>query len=78
MLLHFGIDTVELKGEGFEVFVDVNDKVQNDTLLARMDRAYLKEQEKIDTLMVLFPEEKEFPSVEEKAVTAKDELFELD
>ncbi|AYW49437.1 MAG: PTS glucose transporter subunit IIA [Tetragenococcus halophilus] len=78
VLLHFGIDTVELKGEGFEVFVDVDDKVQSDTLLARMDRAYLKEQEKIDTLMVLFPEEKEFPSVEEKAVNAKDELFELD
>ncbi|GAA3017993.1 PTS sugar transporter subunit IIA [Tetragenococcus solitarius] len=78
VLLHFGIDTVELKGEGFEVFVDVDDKVQNDTLLARMDRAYLKEQEKDDTLMVLFPEEKEFPNVEEKDVKASDELFELD
>ncbi|AYW46204.1 PTS glucose transporter subunit IIA [Tetragenococcus koreensis] len=78
VLLHFGIDTVELKGEGFEVFVDVDDKVQTDTLLARMDRAYLKEHEKADTLMVLFPEEKEFPTVEEKTVKANDELFELD
>lgn len=69
---------MELKGEGFEVFVDVDDKVQNDTLLARMDRSYLKEQEKDDTLMVLFPEEKEFPSVEEKNVKASEELFELD
>nr|WP_244869438.1 PTS glucose transporter subunit IIA [Tetragenococcus muriaticus] len=78
VLLHFGIDTVELKGEGFEVFVDVDDKVQADTLLARMDRNYLKEQEKNDTLMVLFPEENEFPNVEEKNVQANEELFELD
>ncbi|WP_284212048.1 PTS sugar transporter subunit IIA [Tetragenococcus osmophilus] len=77
VLLHFGIDTVELKGEGFEVFVEVDDKVQEDTLLARMDRNYLKEQEKIDTLMVLFPEEKDFPEVEEKDVQASEELFEL-
>ncbi|MDN6639463.1 MAG: PTS glucose transporter subunit IIA [Tetragenococcus sp.] len=78
VLLHFGIDTVELKGEGFEVFVDVDDKVQTDTLIARMDRAYLKEQEKLDTLMVLFPEEKDLPTVEEKTVKANDELFEVD
>lgn len=77
ILLHIGIDTVELNGEGFEVVVKEGDTVTSENLLARVDHAYLKEQGKASTLMILFPEEKEVPAVEERVVAAKDELFEL-
>ncbi|HLQ40885.1 MAG TPA: PTS glucose transporter subunit IIA [Tetragenococcus sp.] len=78
LLIHMGIDTVELKGNGFTISVKENDKVTPDTLLAKMDRNLLKENNKGDTIMVLLPEEKEFPTVTEQEVHVHDELFEID
>lgn len=37
ILIHMGIDTVELKGEPFETYVSIGDKVQSGQLLAKMD-----------------------------------------
>lgn len=37
MLIHIGIDTVELNGEGFEQLVKVGDFVKRGQLLLRMD-----------------------------------------
>lgn len=42
MLLHMGIDTVKLNGQGFEVFVKDGDKVKKGDLLMQLDLAYLK------------------------------------
>lgn len=42
MLLHMGIDTVNLNGEGFEVLVQGGDKVKKGDLLMRLDLEYLK------------------------------------
>lgn len=78
ILLHIGIDTVELNGEGFDIHVKEGDKVSPDTLLARVDHQLLKAKGKASTLMVLFPEEKELPSVQERSITAKEEIFSLD
>lgn len=78
ILLHIGIDTVELKGEGFEIFVTENSKVTPETILAHVDRDYLKAQEKHDTLIILFPEEKTLPAVTEGMVEVGDELFGLE
>jgi glucose-specific phosphotransferase system IIA component len=78
ILLHIGIDTVELNGEGFDIHVKEGDKVSPDTLLARIDHQLLKAKGKASTLMVLFPEEKELPSVQERSITAKEEIFSLD
>ncbi len=78
ILLHIGIDTVELNGEGFDVFVKEGDTVTPETLLARVDHAFLKAQGKPSTLMVLFPEEKELPAVSEKPIAEHDEIFNLD
>lgn len=43
MLLHMGIDTVKLNGQGFEVLVKDGDKVKKGDLLMKLDLAYLKE-----------------------------------
>lgn len=43
MLIHIGIDTVQLKGEGFEVLVTKGQKVKKGEPLIRLDLEYLKE-----------------------------------
>ncbi|MBE6668539.1 MAG: PTS IIBC subunit [Ruminococcaceae bacterium] len=42
ILIHFGIETVELKGEGFECFVKAGDKVKKGQLIANVDIELLK------------------------------------
>ena len=43
MLLHMGIDTVQLKGEGFKVLVQAGKKVKKGEPLMELDLAYLNE-----------------------------------
>lgn len=54
ILLHLGVDTVELNGKCFESFVQVGDKVTPETKLTHIDLAQLKEEDKNDSLMVIF------------------------
>lgn len=46
ILLHLGIDTVELKGKGFEAFVQEGQGVKQGDPLIKMDLAYIKGQHK--------------------------------
>ncbi|WNB93227.1 glucose-specific PTS transporter subunit IIBC [Bacillus sp. NEB1478] len=43
ILIHFGIDTVKLKGEGFETFVSEGDKVEAGQKLLKVDLSFVKE-----------------------------------
>jgi sugar PTS system EIIA component len=43
ILVHIGIDTVSLKGKGFENLVEVDQKVKVGTPLCNVDLAYIKE-----------------------------------
>lgn len=43
MLIHIGIDTVKLNGEGFESFVKVGDEVAEGQLLMKVDLEYLQQ-----------------------------------
>ncbi|MCC3357670.1 glucose-specific PTS transporter subunit IIBC [Bacillus sp. REN16] len=43
ILIHVGIDTVNLKGQGFETFVSENDKVKIGQQLLKVDLDYIKE-----------------------------------
>lgn len=54
VLVHIGVDTVELEGEPFEVFVTEGDKVTPETKIATADLEALKEAEKPDTIIVVF------------------------
>ncbi len=44
ILIHVGIDTVNLQGKGLEALVKVGDKVKIGTPLIKADRAFMKEQ----------------------------------
>ena len=54
ILLHLGIDTVELEGKPFEVHVTEGQTVTSDTPLITMDLNQLKEADKDNTIMVIF------------------------
>ena len=45
LLIHFGLETVALKGECFKVHVKAGDKVKAGQLIAEADMAYLKKRE---------------------------------
>lgn len=77
ILLHMGLDTVELNGAGFEIFVKENDLVTPNTRLAKIDRAFLKAQGKADLLVVLFPEERVIPDYPLGQTEKQTPLFDL-
>lgn len=54
LLIHIGIDTVELEGKPFEILVDEAEKVTPETLLVKVDLEALKEAGKEDTVIIAF------------------------
>ena len=56
VLIHIGINTVELKGEGFETFVEQGDKVKKGDRLVKADLALIKEKGMDTQTMMIFPE----------------------
>lgn len=56
VLIHIGLDTVNLNGKGFEVFCKTGDKVECGTLLAKVDREFLKKENISDVTMMILVE----------------------
>lgn len=54
VLVHMGIDTVELKGAPFKTTVTVGEKVDENTVLSTVDLEALKEAGKDTAMMILF------------------------
>lgn len=78
VLLHVGIDTVELKGEGFKVFVKEGDKVTPNDKLLNVDLKCLDDYGKGKSVMVLFPNLTELPiEISQNNVSHGDSLFML-
>jgi len=76
LLIHMGLDTVELKGVPFSIKVAEGQKVKTGTLLAFMDLQQLENAQKDDTIIVVFPEMTKGKLMKEnQAVTLQDELF---
>lgn len=53
-MIHVGIDTVELAGEGFEILVSNGQKVKQGDALIQVDLETLKRKQKDPTVMVIF------------------------
>ena len=64
ILIHIGLDTVNLNGKGFEVLVKEHDEVKAHDPLVRLDRAFMKEN-KVDLTMPM-------------VITSSDYVIELD
>ena len=54
VLIHIGIDTVTLNGQGFDVKVKQGDPIQQGDVLVEVDLEYLKQQGKDATTMIVF------------------------
>ena len=53
-LIHIGVDTVNLNGEGFEAFVKDGDRVKKGDRLIAFDIEYIKEHAKSDECIIVF------------------------
>ncbi|HAR1684397.1 TPA: PTS glucose transporter subunit IIA [Enterococcus faecium] len=59
VMIHIGVDTVELKGEGFEVYVKQDQKVKQGDPLVKVDFDFIKNKGyEIETLMMIPDENK--------------------
>lgn len=56
VLIHIGVDTVELNGEGFDIKVDEGDSIDYDTELAVVDFDSIKNSGREIDVMVIFPD----------------------
>lgn len=54
VLLHIGIDTVSLNGQGFTILVNEGEAVAPETQLAEVNFSYLKQEQKELTIMIIF------------------------
>lgn len=54
VLVHIGIDTVELKGEPFESVAKIGDKVSKNSIIAKVDLQKLIELKKDTSIIVVF------------------------
>lgn len=53
LLIHFGVDTVALNGEGFELLVTSGQTVQKGDILWNADLAYIKEQARSENILLV-------------------------
>jgi glucose-specific phosphotransferase system IIBC component len=77
VIVHVGLDTVALKGEGFQVLVNEGDHVYKGQKLFMVDFDFLKEQGKNTMTIVAFTNlvNKEIKIVSEEAVTANQPMI---
>lgn len=80
VLIHLGIDTVELKGEPFKLFVEQGDSVKAGDKLAEMDIADVADHGLNNTVMVVYTNMdllKEVKDVDPRPVEAGDDAQEI-
>jgi glucose PTS system EIICBA or EIICB component len=72
ILIHFGIDTVNLKGEGFETLVNEGDEVEAGQPLLKADLEYIKEHATSTVTPIVFTnlQDGEYISVEKEGKVA--------
>lgn len=71
VMVHIGLDTVSLKGEGFERLVQEGDSVEAGDPVIKADLAYLKEHAKDTITPVLVMEESDVKTIEKKLKIVK-------
>lgn len=78
ILLHIGIDTVELLGEGFHTHVNVGDFVNKGDLLVTFDQQLIKDKGYNDTVMMIVTQANQHTLtkfVHDQEVKAKEDII---
>ncbi|MFS0883247.1 PTS glucose transporter subunit IIA [Metabacillus niabensis] len=63
VLIHMGIETVDLEGKPFKLFVEEGDHVDYTTLIAHMDLEMIKEKGKDITILIIFTNKENYVEV---------------
>ena len=73
LLIHIGIDTVKLNGEGFESFVETDDRVHKGQVLMQIDLDYITAHapSTVTPLIITNLEDRQLPVEDAKAETAE-------
>ncbi|VEU74405.1 PTS system, glucose/glucosamine/beta-glucoside-specific, IICBA component [Mycoplasmopsis citelli] len=81
ILIHIGVDTVSLNGQGFESFVKVGDKVKAGDLLAKVDLSLLKAKNLKNSVIVVVLNESPHQALTfkelDKEVSTEDVILEV-
>lgn len=77
VLIHIGMDTVDLDGKGFESFVAMGDKVERGQTLANVDLDYIKSQGKSLVSPVVITSGQNVKLVEEKLIEHNQKVIDL-
>lgn len=79
VLIHIGIDTVELKGKLFKVRVCKNDKVNQGDLLVEFDLEQIKQAKKSTIIPMIFTSENKIRLLKENEIVTNNdkEIFEF-
>lgn len=67
VLIHVGVDTVQMNGEGFEAFVKQDDVIHAGDKLITFDRAKIKDANHPDTVIVVLTNSANFEKIEKVA-----------
>lgn len=78
VIVHMGVETVELNGEPFTIKVKEGQKISVNTPLATVDLAFLKAKEKDSTIIVAFPGQDNLFALEEREIQANEQIGLLD
>lgn len=77
ILLHIGMDTVELKGEGFTSFVSMGDKVEKGDMIAKVDLEYINEQGKSSVSPVVITSGQKIHMLDKRNINYNDDIAEI-
>lgn len=77
VLIHLGMDTVELNGKGFECLVEVGDHVQQGQLIAKVDLDYVRQQGKSLVSPIIFTSGEHVELMSEKEVHVNQNIIQI-
>lgn len=77
VLIHLGMDTVELNGEGFECLVAVGDHVKQGDIIARVDLDYVRKHGKSLVSPIIFTSGQHIQLVQDKEVQLNQDIIQI-